>query len=95
MLENLKNRFNEKMVEQTVKLNVAVKHGLAPGAMIFLKTYDTYRIVVGILFIGFFLYFLLSGNFLMGFVSFGFFHLHVFLNQIWWKLKSVERKDGD
>jgi len=93
MLENLKSKLSDKVVEQNVKLNYAVNKGLTPGANVFLKTYDTYRIVVGVIFVGFFLYFLLTANFLMGFVSFGFFHLHVFLNQIWWKLKSMETND--
>lgn len=73
------------------RLNYIGVKGLTAGANSFLKTYEYYRIIIGIIFLGSFAYYFFSGNSVMAFVSFGFFHLHVFLNQIWWKLKGLEQ----
>ena len=56
----------------------------------FCKFYDPYRQWSSWIFILFFIYFLIVGNFVLSFVSFGFIHLHLLYNQIWHKLKQIQ-----
>lgn len=71
-----------------VKAGYLIGHGVSKSGKTFYKYYDLYRISVGVVFLFAFVSYVLRGNTLMSFVSFGFFHLHTFMNQILWKLRQ-------
>jgi len=74
------------------RAGVAHAAGIQYGAEAFLRHVDKYRIFMGPFFLLLAIGFLLFGQYLYALVSFGFMHLSVILNQLWWKLMMIEKK---
>lgn len=56
----------------------------------FMKAYEIYRAWSSVVLLLFFIYFMIVGNYIIGFVFGGFIHLHLLYNQIWHRLKQIQ-----
>lgn len=79
---------NKPTIEQ---LQFAYKWKKESELKIFIKNYEYYRKFSSIIILLFGFYFLIYGNYILAIISFGFLHLHILFNQIWWKLKNIEK----
>jgi len=80
-----------KNIPSKEQLQYAYKWKQENQLKIFIKNYEYYRKFSSIIILLFGFYFLIYGNYLLSLICFGFLHLHILFNQIWWKLKNIER----
>ena len=82
----LKNR-KTLMVQSLV---VADQLGKAEGLKVFLKYFDYYKVIASVFMAVLMIYFFISKGWIMGTLVAIALHLHLFLNQLWWKLRTLE-----
>ena len=93
--ENKEKKSWRERVNFRERAGVAHAAGVQVGAEAFLKHIDKYRIFMGPFFLVLMIIFLIWGKYLYGFISFGFMHISVMFNQLWWKLMMIDKKLGD
>lgn len=76
--------------QNKIKLRAALEYGDEKGTQAFLRHYDTYRKYSGLILALVTVALLVSERNLEAFVLLALVHVHVLLNQIWWKLKTIE-----
>lgn len=72
------------------KLGMAHAAGMSVGAKTFVDNYDSYRRWSVFIFIVALVVSIIFGRDDLALISFGFIHLHILFNQLWWKLKNIE-----
>lgn len=84
--EKLKHSWGN--VDSTIRLVKSQKK--IEGGELFLKYYENYKKIVWLFINAMIFYNLITGNWLMAFLSFGLFHMHIMVNRNYWELKTLE-----
>jgi hypothetical protein len=90
--EKKKLTFKERQALAIQGLVAADQVGKTEGLKIFLKYFDYYKVVASVFMAVLMIYFFISKGWIMGTLVAIALHLHLFLNQIWWKLRTLEAK---
>ena len=84
--------FKDKINEMKGSFGLAVRMGQESGARKFISGYDKYRKLSPLGFLALFLFAVHKTNWALAAAVVGMAHLHVFMNQIWWKLVNIEHR---
>lgn len=84
--------LKDKMKELKSSFGLAVSMGKESGARKFISRYDRYRKLSPLGFLALFLFAVSKSNWTLATAVVGMAHLHVFMNQIWWKLVNIEHR---
>jgi hypothetical protein len=74
-----------------MQLDAAVTFGIDKGGKSFMKTLNTYKTVTGLLLVFGTIFAMISKQWLVALILFGITHLHLLVNQIFWKIKTIEK----
>lgn len=85
-----KIKLSEQLNEAKQQLIIGTATSKEYSTKKFIKYYDTYRKWSSWFFFLTMIYFFFERNYVIALISFGFMHLHILTNQLWWKLKTIE-----
>lgn len=88
--EKRKLSLKERRALAIQGLVAADQVGKTEGLKVFLKYFDYYKVIASVFMAVLMIYFFISKGWVMGTLVAVALHLHLFLNQIWWKLRTVE-----
>jgi len=82
--------IKDKVENLRVNCGHSYKAGLEVGAETFLNYYENYRRYSPAVFLVVLVYCLFTKQNIAALICFGVLHIHVLINQVWWKMKNIE-----